>query len=108
MNFYDKLYLLAVDTKIEDALKEAKKSKPYSSEEPEHMIAARRAGQIASDIPSGAKPSQAGVRPSYQGADVYPPGHPKAGQRMPASVAATGWRTRLRGSGLKPEGKRGR
>ena len=108
MNFYDKLYLLAVDTKIEDALKEAKKSKPYSSEEPEHMSAAARASLVGGDILSGARPSQAGVRPSYKGPDVYPPGHPKAGQRMPASVAATGWRTRLRGSGLKPEGKRGR
>jgi len=103
MNFYDKLYLLAVDTKIEDALKEAD-----SSKKPEHMSAAERASQIGSDILSGARPKEAGTRSSYQGTDVYPPGHRRAGQRMPASEAAAGWLGRLRGSGLKPEGRRGR
>ena len=104
MNFYDKLYLLAVDTKIEDALKEA--GPPTGGQEDPVHATLRGASQVWSDIRSGARPKEAGKRSSYKGADVYPPGHPKAGQRMPASVAATGWRTRLRGSGLKPEGKR--
>jgi len=107
MNFYDKLYLLAVDTKIEDALKEAKKSKPYSSEEPEHMSAAARASLVGGDILSGARPKEAGTRSSYQGTDVYPPGHRRAGQRMPASRATAGWKTRVL-HGLRLRAGRGR
>ena len=59
MNFYDKLYLLAVDTKIEDALKEA-----YTSEEPEHMRAARRAGEIVTTKPNPALPPRRARRRS--------------------------------------------
>ena len=65
MNFYDKLYLLAVDTKIEDALKEAGPPKGGRPSRPEPGMSAK---EWANQPHAAAAPERGRRRPSGIGA----------------------------------------
>ena len=87
MNFYDKLYLLAVDTKIEDALKEAGPPKGVP-EDPVHG-ALRRAHTVrpsASQEAARRRP-RARTTAAGGGAPGLPPGQGRGGGGRPATTS---------------------